>query len=777
MFQLQERSVGRARPTFTSEVHGYPWPSILEELSDLQRAGREPFDVYDAPAVDMKPLAVAITDRDGAFTFHCDKALGFIVCAARGFETRTLPVKPYETVYRSGIEQKLLFESCEILMTPPRRFFGYLVDLNGDRVARRMKLEVYGLWDAPKGSQKSTIKSSSETWIIETKSDGSFDCDVGVDTVFVHSSEPGVGTTITGLDPLTHQRWTYRSDFHPGQQTEPARIIIVPWPCLVVREKSTEKPIERFFVRSTTLGSGTSFEWSGCFFAKGGRLALIEDQQPDQAWVTNSLKTPHDFTVWCEGFSPVVVRIEDMTMSGETVVELERGEVPKFRGRVHAGSSPLADIPVVLVSRSGAMNDYYYGALDATRTNAGGEFEISAPNGSYTLRFTRGPEVECLAVDMPTSIPIDVDFGVPTTIRAHVHDAAGKVCASHTLGIQNHHDRFNRVSKTDAKGIIEWTRLREGDYEISVPFDNPSGSFRADDVVEIKELRRGEVRDVEITIPLSDPRFAHLVVDGVDGAQGWKASGSIYSEVTDWQEVASDGRIPVDIQRGVSDMKLLALDGRTWEVPLPKPAPDGYVIRIQTEGPGYEGVLTSLVDGSPMRNVRIKAHVRGDVEDEVRSCITDALGHFRLPALGAEKCRLSFGDQDSDGRPGRALENVGFSPDLVPTVPPARLEIGLPRMKNNRWEGVASGKLTGHVRCSGAQRSVYLWVTGEWNVPGGTMSCSSSMTTAKDGEFVLDVPLVGHYRANVSDSQSRLGKFEWAEGAPAEVMQHDFDVK
>jgi hypothetical protein len=224
MFQLQERSVGRARPTFTSEVHGYPWPSILEELSDLQRAGREPFDVYDAPAGDMKPLAVAITDGNGAFTFHCDKALGFIVCAARGFETRTLPVKPYETVYRSGIEQKLLFESCEILMTPPRRFFGYLVDLNGDPVARRMKLEVYGLWDAPKGSKKGTINpSSSETWIIETKSDGSFDCEVGVDTVYVHSSGAGGGRPNTGLDPLRHQTRPYMSDLQNGELTPPTR--------------------------------------------------------------------------------------------------------------------------------------------------------------------------------------------------------------------------------------------------------------------------------------------------------------------------------------------------------------------------------------------------------------------------------------------------------------------------------------------------------------------------------------------------------------------------
>ncbi len=778
MFELQERSVGRAHESSSTQFYAFPWPTTLGDLSDEQRAGREPFDAYEPAASGTPPLAVAITDADGAFRFHCDKALGFLVCSSEGYESRTVVAKPYTKEWSSGFEKKMPFESCEISMTPPRRFFGYLVDEKCERIARRMKLRVAGYWDGPKGPRKGTIRAEdAEIWLVDTQPDGSFDCMIGADRVQVDSAEPDMIVTDDGINPDNHQRWHFASQFFPGKQSEPARVIVVPAPCLVVREKSTKNPIERFFLRTVDHGRSYMQVWSGCFFAKGGRLRLLQDRQSTQmASTLQSLKVPRDFVVWCAGHAASVVRVEDMTQVGEILAELEPGDLPRLRGTVHDGPTPVVGGSITLAAQQGAsISEGYYALLDVVRTDSAGRFEFAVPNGSYALRIPYGSDVQWITADVPQGPSIDVDFSVPTTIRAHVRDSSGKVCAIHSLSIQN--GEISRISKTDEQGRIEWTRLPEGDYKVLVPFVEPEGSWHPDEVIDIKDLRRGEVRDIDVTIPLPDPRFARLVVDDDASTSGWKASGSPYLRITDWVDVAADGRVPVDMQHGVSRLKFLAPDRRTWEVPIPKPAPDGYVVHIQTQGPGYEGLVTSLGSGHPLSRVRITTNVRGEVGDEARSCATDPDGRFHLAPVDKESRKLWFRSLAPYDGPDDPFEGVGFTSEVEPSLPLTKLEIALPQRKGLGWEGVSSGKLSGHVRFSGAQRAVNLIVTAEWGVPGGKMSCSSSMTTARDGEFSLSVPLAAHYHASLSDSGAKLGTFEWDEGAPAAVMQRDFDVK
>jgi hypothetical protein len=67
---------------------GWPWPRTFGELSDLMRAVRESFDVYDAPLEGATPIASAVTDAQGRFALRCGPRFGFVVCSASGRDTR-----------------------------------------------------------------------------------------------------------------------------------------------------------------------------------------------------------------------------------------------------------------------------------------------------------------------------------------------------------------------------------------------------------------------------------------------------------------------------------------------------------------------------------------------------------------------------------------------------------------------------------------------------------------------------------------------------------------
>ena len=97
----------------------------------------------------------------------------------------------------------------------------------------------------------------------------------------------------------------------------------------------------------------------------------------------------------------------------------------------------------------------------------------------------------------------------------------------------------------------------------------------------------------------STPRYARLSVDGVTSLAGWRA-GEGGRDSKPSIAIDADGRIPIDI-RSRRGLGIASPEGRQWNPLLPENAPDGYEIHIRLDGPGYDGVLTSMRTGKRSR--------------------------------------------------------------------------------------------------------------------------------------------------------------------------------
>src|SRR5262245_5460346 len=91
-------------------------------------------------------------------------------------------------------------------------------------------------------------------------------------------------------------------------------------------------------------------------------------------------------------------------------------------------------------------------------------------------------------------------------------------------------------------------------------------------------------------------------------------------------------------------MQIRATDGRRWEVQIPKDAPDGHVIALDSGSGLYRGELLHA-DRRPWSGVAVHAVPWGkgsSSEDADVSRITDESGHFELAGLGDREYRIRF---------------------------------------------------------------------------------------------------------------------------------------
>jgi RNA polymerase sigma-70 factor (ECF subfamily) len=782
-----KRAGARSDERIGDFVRTSTWPTVLEELSDLARAGREEIDVYDEPAAGQEPIAIAVTDREGGFELRCSSTIGFLVCRAEGFETRRMAVKPYQEHWKDTgngrmVPSRVPVTAVTVGMFQPKRFFGHLIDPEGKRVARRVRLLVDGTWTMPADRTPSGISTSPAvgTWEVQTEEDGSFDCMVAAEQVSVRTLEPGLALTRHGIHPERRERWTYVTSWRPGNQTEPALVVLVtkPFPCLVVRDRGSRAPIEVFHLLGRGVPPGMLW-WSGLQSAPLGRLALAASVDITRPEMQSGMRSPHEFTVWAEGFAPAKVRVESLLEAADILVELEAGEIPSVRGIVRDGTKGVAGACVTLVPTP----DRYFSTegprdvADATLTDDRGAFELHGPAGMYALRVARGETVEWRSIVIPDDRDVDIDLCVDTRIVVHLRRSDGGPCPDHVLALRGV-DGANTGGKSDQTGTATFSRLAPGKYELFVPYVSTELSFTADEVIPV-DLVRGERRDIDVTIPDPRPRFARLVVTGQSTVGRWQAMDRFKEQ--NWIDVEPDGRIPIDLQVQVHELALRGPDAREWRVHVPKRAPDGYEIRIDPDGPGYEGVLVSLADGKPIPRVRVNAYLKGGVREALvrPTCVTDADGRFVMRGLTAERWYLWFDDGDERRGVRGKLAGLSFTPDELPGATSVVLSIALPRKEASAWEGIEGTTLRGRVRDGAKYRGLNVTLTARSRLSGGELSAVEWASVAADGTFEVKSIAARDYRAVFTDTgvQENVGTFDWAEISPGPVIEREFDLK
>jgi hypothetical protein len=294
-------------------------------------------------------------------------------------------------------------------------------------------------------------------------------------------------------------------------------------------------------------------------------------------------------------------------------------------------------------------------------------------------------------------------------------------------------------------------------------------------------VREGEEKRVDVLIPSSTPRFARLVVEGLQSFADWKARGQ--GSTTDaWLDVESSGRIPIDI-RGLAYVKVRGAN-REWDVLIPKDAADGYEVHLALDGRGYEGVVTSQATGRPLQGLRVIARAWNAPEGTaiVITAIADESGHFKLTGLVDDDYSMRFEDMPRTG----AMEFIYVRPSARPAMPLTQLTIALPR--NNRplgesgsggFEGIDSIPLKGVIRKrSGAVPALNGFIGSMISRQGYTMTLYTSFWVAPDGSFDARVPPAPRFVASLRKAETGEGysEIEWEASGAKDVEVHDIEI-
>jgi hypothetical protein len=230
----------------------------------------------------------------------------------------------------------------------------------------------------------------------------------------------------------------------------------------------------------------------------------------------------------------------------------------------------------------------------------------------------------------------------------------GNAMPAHVLGLVVPPERRGSCERT-TRGVVELKRLVPGEYFINVPYKSTV------DVVHRRRsdpLRAAARRDSpgRRDDPEGQPRVRQARARRIGEPIGWKATGSIFVAPDDWSNVEPDGPNPVEIQSAVPRLLLLAPDGRRWDVPIPKGAPDGYEIRHRDRWAGLRGHdhlrwRRAATERARARSARIVRARRGDlVHDGLRGALSDC----RRSAAGPSRFNSRVPEQ-------RVIEDDPFS--------------------------------------------------------------------------------------------------------------------
>lgn len=787
---LKQRWVGLIQQQMNATIRTedtFPW--FPEELSDLARADAETFIVYDSPLPGMAPIAAVISGADGAFELPATQAWGFLTCDAAGYGKREMSARRNETLRRVDAKGQsrpwpVVHDSVVVRLWRPKTLSGCLIDPYGERVRQRLKFCFLGR-RVGAGSQENAAfdPAVSGSWIVETDEDGNFSAELASPRVSARCIDPGWTLVRNGIHPTRKENWEFESSFEPGNQSDPAWLVVRRMTMLSVTDAANKKPIESFLMLARERGDGYP-QLTGKFYAPGGKLCLVPSSEAlINKYMSEQWRRPLHLTLWAPGHSAVELDVSDPLEGPDIAVELHAGDLPVVRGTVRAASEAVEGSTVSVVAFS-SMTWYPEDehVVDAMRTGRDGAFEFRLPAGRYLLRCKLGPVVRCNTFQVPTPGPLAVDLDRGGSITVRVSEANGTPRPGHRVSVHGSDGR-SEGGETDGKGEVTVPLLAPGQYTAFIPFKTTGASFSAD-AQETFDLGEDEHRRVDFRLPSPDPRHARLVLDDGESYEGWRAHVAFGSSEK-WIPVQAGGTIPIDIQFGV---QIIEIEGRArtrWSFSIPKDPPDGFPLRVSRSGRGFNGVLRDASTERPLGGVCVIA-VHWSKDFDVTSCVacmTDSEGRFELRGLQEAEYELSFRYESWDRLHwDRSMGEVSFLPFQLPADPPIEIDVRVPRLNRDSALESETVTLSGKVRVAGASGGrPHVRVTSFIDSPGGTLrllpsTCYSDVDA--DGSYRVVVPRAARYRATFYDWEKRqeFPAREWTSTSDDAVQTRDFDL-
>lgn len=735
--QFEVTTTGAVRPIGNGD-----WPRLVGDASSVNR---EPVLCFDRPRPGEEPRRETVTDAAGGFELELD-ADGVLEVAAEDHVTRWRAARADE-------------EDLEIALGRGREVAGVVLGPDG---AALPEIELALTGQRPTGSVRvppdpepledgprirATVFVAEEangeglgSWRVRTDEAGRFRVRLAAPHVAVTVLTPGWGPTM-------------KSWYRVG--SEELEIHLQRRPGFHFLDAEDGRPIERVRLLGTEL-SNRYVRCSGEFHAPGGRLDL-----PGAAYLAVPGQGAHAFVAWSEGYAPTRVSVPDLTRMDVLEVPLQRGTTPALRGVVTRGGEPLAAAEVALLGLSPLQWSVDESTLlDRTLTDARGAFSLAAPAGSYVLRIRaddapflervtfvdrpntwmmraiEGREPFFQVVELPTSAPLVVDLATTSTLEVEVVDTDGVPRAEHVVALRGDQGR-QVVRHTGFDGRVRFANLPGGTFQLHTPLASTEGSFGGGELRDV-ELAPGRVERVRIELPARNlPRHARIACGDAASFEGWRAR---YDQ-DEWQPLAVDGTVPMDLFTDRWSLEVVSPDERHWHVSIPKDAPDGQVIELRAGTGRYRGILRHP-DGDPWPAVFVHAVPWGAGGSDVRvSTVTDARGEFALADLGTGPYRLRFQTE-----PGvslwydvtNRLANVSFDPALPPDEDGPWLEIRVERDGEPvRITGVVENALGAPL----ANASV--WFERETPTPDGCLRGSGQdhhIVADDRGAFALELP-------------------------------------
>ncbi len=729
----------RLNPQLESRTCG-DWPRIVG-ADEVAFAGRREFLSLDKPEANQKPLARTTSDSKGRFTLPCMAQVGLIEVSLASHLTRWRPFVAGKmptsiSMWREReITGEVIFQSGERITESIVLALAAAGDPSDEAKARYMQVEA----NFQSTGDRTLDREGLELQRVTTASDGTFRATVG-DALDLSAS-------------LLSPGWTERGTMRPDQGSASMKIVVERVPLLHFFDEQSKQPIEHLRIFTREMANGYARR-SNEVFAPGGLASCPESGGFSQ-------NTTLIFTAWASEFEPAQVKFADHIGENRIEVPMHAGVAATLEGHVMRGEHPVESAMVAVLGHSplawSPEEQSFSSLLDATTTVAGA-FRFTVPAGKYVLHVRDSASEEFLVVDAPTDAPIVINLDHLGAIEIEVVDQSLAPRASHVVGLHSQDGRSS-IHETNASGKVVFDNLPPGRYTAMASNVSSHNSFHGD-ASQVVELEAGQHASVQLeTVASIGPRHARIHAKGTGDYTGWRARYSWY----EWNDIAREGTIPMDLATDAWELEIAAPDGRNWSLEIPNTAPDGYVIELDAGDARLEGELVDAEDHAIV-GVTITAQPKSlDSSKSVSvSATSDADGKFVLGGLarGPHVLRFERGEQGS--------KTMIFTPNTTPSTEPTWLRIQL-------FAPTESVRVNGTVRDRAGKPQAGVSLCGWASIPQaqgvlGLANENSFTSTDSEGRFQLTLPRAPNLKltAQVPYAGSPIAERELTDDGSAE---------
>lgn len=772
--EIRARWPERFRSSAIAQDFVHDWPWFAAKLTANQRLDLEPVLSYEGPTDDEAPLAEGVTNARGEFESSIAHRAAFVVVEADGYASRGQPPELERRVHVTGTDGKptirtFVDDALVVRLYRTRRLTGAVVDTQGERISRAVRLRVEGFGPGDVLEGKLRGQRAVDSWTVVTDASGRFTLDIAGARVSFRSLESGWCVATTAVHPVKKKAWHFTGQLAFDGPDEIAWVPLRRQPSIVVVSAADGRPVRDYWMQIREFEID---EWPRGGLARvrsqDGRAAILDAEYLDGTHDSLPLRT-FAVQVFAEDFVPAVVHIADARSAEDVTVRLEPGPHPTIRGRVVENGRPLAEVGVMLTAATrSSMDCDPRGAGSAVRTDAQGAFSIPAAPGSWVVIADHAGSVHCRTADVSNTASILIDVGSESAIEFVVdgdESRRNEIWAAISSAAEYDAGASKMV---DEHGRALFGSLAPGRYTVRV---GGAGGFVADPSDREFDLVAGTTRTVRFRSAANEPpRVMRVIVDGISDLGGWRAC--VWTGGIEWRPVEPDGRVALQFGSLAPQVAVSSPDGQRYDFLVSLDTSGEVPLHIPARRGSYAGVIRR-VGGSGLAGWSVAVTLEND-SGGLR-CVTDttdARGNFRLDAVprGARWLQMSNDAKDE-------FATLTFTCAEDATTPPHQVVIEIPASAKAGQEHADRIQLSGVVRGASRSSIPMIWLHAFVPQAGGELQVATSTTIEADGSYRVDtLSAPRHHVTFLGPQTEAFVQFDISIPTDVTEFRQDFDL-